>query len=194
MAEISMRHTFTTLVALMSLIPLVSLSAQTERQQVLVGARVRITVPDTMRIGEQPSSARPLMVIGQLVAVSDSTMSVRNEASSGYVTVPLSRVQRLEVSTGSRRGASAVTGGLIGLGVGGILGYAGGEDCDGEGWCFFPREETAVVGALLGAAMGSVVGLIVGRGERWRDTEVPARLSVIPTGTRSISVTSTLRF
>jgi hypothetical protein len=187
-----MRSTFIGLVALLSIIPVVSLAAQTE-PRVLVGKRVRITMPDTMGTSEPPSS-RPLVVIGQLVAFNDSTMSVRNEASAGDVTVARSRVQRLEVSTGSNRGVSAMTGGLIGLGVGGLIGYAGGENCSGEGFCFFPRDELAVAGAFLGAALGSAIGLIVSHGERWRDTALPARISVVPTGTRSIWIASTLRF
>jgi hypothetical protein len=188
-----MKSTFTTVVALMSLMPLASLPAQTEHRA-LVGKRVRVTMPDTMRIGDLPSSARPLVVIGKLVAMSDSTMSVRNDGTSSYVTVPLSRVQRLEVSTGLTRGETAAIGGLIGLGAGGILGYAGGEDCTGNEFICFPREQTAVAGALAGAAIGGVIGFIAGRGERWRDASIPARVSVVPTGTRSIFITSTLRF
>jgi hypothetical protein len=188
-----MRSTFIALVTVLSITAVASLAAQTE-PQVVVGKRVRITVPDTMGTSEPPTSARPLLVIGQLVAFNDSTMSVRNDVTSSDITVSLSRVQRLEVSTGSNRRASAVTGGLIGLGVGGILGYASGDDCSDRQFICFPREETAVAGAFLGAALGSVMGLLVGQGERWRDTAIPARVSVVPTGSRSISVTSTLRF
>lgn len=188
-----MRSTSMALVTLLAITPVVTLAAQTE-PRVLVGKRVRITMPDTMGTSEPPSSARPLVVIGQLVAFNDSTMSVRNEAASGDVTVARSRVQRFEVSKGSNRRASAVTGGLIGLGLGGIIGYAAGDDCSDREFICFPREETAVGGALLGGALGSLVGLLVGHGERWRDTALPARVSVVPTGTRSISVTSTLRF
>lgn len=186
-----MKSTFTTLVALISLIPL-ALPAQTE-QPVPLGGRVRITVTDTTRTGAPPDSA-PRFVIGQLVAFDDSTMSVRNEGGSGDVTVPRSRVQRLEVCTGSTRGRNAIYGAVIGLGVGGILGYAGGENCSDAGWCFFPRDETAVVGAFLGATLGGLIGVVVGHGDRWRETAVPARVTVVPTGARSLSVSSTLRF
>lgn len=188
-----MRSTFIALVTLLSITAVASLAAQAE-PRVLVGKRVRITMPDTMRTSEPPTSARPLLVIGQLVAFNDSTMSVRNEASSGDVTVARSRVQRLEVSTGSNRRASAVTGGLIGLGLGGVLGYAAGDDCSDREFICFPQEETAVAGAFFGAALGSLVGLLVGHDERWRDTALPPRVSVVPTGSRSIWVTSTLRF
>lgn len=188
-----MRSTSMALVTLLAITPVVSLAAQTE-PLVLVGKRVRITIPDTMGTGEPPTSARPLVVIGQLVAFNDSTMSVRNEAGPGDVTLARSRVQRLEVSKGSNRRRSAVTGGLIGLGAGGILGYAAGDDCSDRQFICFPQEETAVAGAFFGAALGSLVGLVVGYDERWQDTALPARVSVVPTHTRSISFTSTLRF
>lgn len=188
-----MRSKFTTLVALLSLVPLVSLPAQTKH---LVGSRVRITMPDTMQTDAPRDSAHSVVVTGQLIAFDDSTMSVRNEAGPGDLTVPLSRVQRFETRTGSNRGTSAMYGFAIGLGVGGILGYAGGEDCSGEAWewCMFSRNETAVFGAVLGAVAGGIIGLIVGHGDRWQEAAVPARISVVPRGTRSISVSSTLRF
>jgi hypothetical protein len=188
-----MRSTSMALVTLLAITPLVSLAAQTE-PLVLVGKRVRITIPDTMGTSEPPTSARPLVVIGQLVAFNDSTMSVRNEAGSADVTLARARVQRLEVSTGSTRGVSAMYGALIGLGAGGILGYAAGDDCSDREFICFPQEETAVAGAFLGAALGGLIGLLVGHGERWQDTALPARVSVVPIGTRSISLTSTLRF
>jgi hypothetical protein len=188
-----MRSRFIALATLLSITAVASAAAQTE-PRVLVGKRVRITMPDTMGTSEPPTSTRPLVVIGQLVAFNDSTMSVRNEASSGDVTVARSRVQRVEVSTGSNRRASAVTGGLIGLGLGGVLGYAAGDDCSDREFICFPQEETAVAGAFFGAALGSLIGLLVGHSERWKETAVPARVSVIPIGTRAISLTSTLRF
>jgi outer membrane lipoprotein SlyB len=187
-----MRSTFTSLVALISLIPFVSLPAQTD-QRVPLGKRVRITMPDTMSAVERPVGGRPLVVIGNLVAMSDSAMSIRNDVTSGYVTVPLSRVQRLEVSTGSDRTTSAVVGGLIGLGIGGVAGYSSGDDCPNGDWLCFPREDTAVIGAVLGAAVGTLIGVLGGRGERWKDASV-RRVTAIPIGTRSIAFTSTLRF
>lgn len=185
-----MRPTFTTLVALLSLIPLVSLPAQTKH---LVGSRVRITMVDTMQTDAPPDSAGSLIVTGQLIAFDGSTISVRNEAGSGDLTVPLSRVQRFEMRRGSTRGTSAMYGFVIGLGVGGILGYAGGDCSSGE-WCLFSRDESAVIGAVLGAVAGGIIGLVVGHDGRWQEAPVPARISIVPRGTRSISVSSALRF
>jgi hypothetical protein len=187
-----MRSTFTTFVALVSLMPLVSLAAQAD-QPALIGTRVRITMPRASydRVGSDIGP--PVFVIGQLVAVSDSTMSVRNEADA-EVTVPLSRVHRVEVSAGSSRAASARRGGLIGVIAGGIVGFAAGEDCTAQDFICFDRPSTAVAGAAVGAGLGGLIGLVVGGVERWRSTEIPARTSVVPTGTGSFLISATLRF
>jgi hypothetical protein len=186
-----MRSTVTILLALVSLIPVAPLGAQIGHTG-LVGSRVRITMPDTMRNLDQPA-ARPLVVIGKLVAMSDSTMLIRNDASTADVAVPLSRVQRLEVGRGSDRGRTARIGGAIGLGFGGILGYVAGDDCSSEDFICFPREETALVGAAIGAVLGAGIGFLAG-GERWQEAAVPTRVSIVPTGARSMVITSTLRF
>lgn len=187
-----MRSILTRLVALLSLFPLLSLPAQTD-QPVLVGKRVRITMPDTIGGVGLAAGGRSLVVIGQLVAISDSTISLRHDANSGDVTVSRSRVQRLEVSHGSNRSKHAVVGGLIGLGIGGVGGYWSGDDCPNGSWLCFSREDTAVIGGIVGAAVGSLIGLLANPGERWREASVP-RVSVVPTGAGSILLTSTLRF
>jgi hypothetical protein len=111
-----------------------------------------------MRAAE-PTEVRPLLLVGKLVASTDSTMSVQNDASTMLSTVPLWRVERLEVSDGSNRGQSELAGAFLGAGIGGLLGYVGGEDCPNEEWVCFSRDGTAAFGALLGAAVGTVVGL-----------------------------------
>lgn len=177
-----MRATFSLLAILLSVIPLASLPAQSE-QAVPAGARVRITTADTS----------PVVVIGELIAVSESAVSVRRELDSGDVTIPRALVYRLEVSDGTNRGASARKGGLIGIVIGGLVGFALGEDCGPDAGICFPRSETAVAGAGVGAAAGALIGFMAGASERWRNTGVPARLSIFPTA-RSISIASTLRF
>ncbi len=186
-----MRPTFTTL-GLLSIISVAPLAAQAD-PGIPVGTRVRITAPDTTQTAERPGDARRLTLVGELVAISDSTISLRNDATSDELTVPLSRVQRLEVSAGSNRGPSAGKGALIGLVLGGVLGFATGDDCSSSDFICFSREDVAAGGAVLGAAVGGVIGLIAGGGERWKATAIP-RVSFMPIGSRSVSIASTLRF
>ena len=79
---------------------------------------------------------------------------------------------------------------VIGLAIGGFVGFAAGDDCSEEDWVCFPRSETAMGGAALGVTIGYVIGLIAGGGERWKETAIP-RVSVVPTGERSIAISST---
>ena len=185
-------RSLTLVVTLASLIVVSSVAAQADEGS-LVGKRVRITTSNPTPRGDHHHAARPVVVIGELTGTSDSTMSLRREATQDEVTVPLSRVQRLEMSTGSDRGASAVKGAVIGLAIGGVLGYATGQDCSQADWICFPRSETATFGAAAGVTIGYVVGLIAGGGERWKDAAIP-RVSLVPTAAGSISVSSTLRF
>ena len=184
-----MKSILTIALALLAAAPL---AAQTE-QAVLVGARVRVTVPDTMPNADPAEKARPLVVVGKVVAVDDSTMLIRNDASEAGVTISRDRIQRFEVGTGTERGRTATIGGVIGLAVGGVLGYASGDDCSDQDFICFPREDTALAGAALGALLGAGIGYLVG-GERWQDAGLPARVGFVPTSSRSMVITSTLRF
>ena len=85
----------TVLVTVTSLIAVASVAAQAD-QGSLIGTRVRITTSNPTLPGDHQRGARPLVVIGELTGTSDSTMSLRREATEDEVTVPLSRVQRLE--------------------------------------------------------------------------------------------------
>ena len=185
-----MRSILTIALALVAAVPL---AAQTE-QALLVGARVRITTPDTMPTAGAAKNPRPLIVVGKLVAVDDSTLLIRNDAGAADVTISRNRIQRFELGTGTHRARKAGIGALIGLAVGGAVGYASGEGCWDENCVFRTfREYNMVVGAVLGAVIGAGMGYLAG-GERWRDAGLPARLGFIPTSSRSMAITSTLRF
>jgi hypothetical protein len=178
-----MRAISTTLVTLMSVISVASLPAQSV-QLVPEGARVRITM----------ATAAPTVVIGDLIAVSDSTVSVRRQDDAGDVTIPRALVHRLELSAGFDRGASARKGGVIGLVIGAVVGFAAGEDCTSEDFICFDRSETGFAGAALGVGVGGLLGYMGGGAERWRDSDVPVRLSVVPSGGRSVSIVSRILF
>ena len=175
-----MRATSTTLLALLSIVGVAS--AQPE-PPVVTGARVRVTTMNS-------SSA----VIGELVAVNDSALLVRRHLDSSDVSIPRTLVHRLEVSRGTTRGASARKGALIGLAIGGVVGFAAGEDCSSEDFMCFDRGTTAAIGMMSGVSIGGLIGLVTGGAERWRDTAVPVSLSVAPTGGGSLSVAGRIAF
>jgi hypothetical protein len=175
-----------------SLIAVSSVAAQADEES-LIGKRVRITTSNPTPPADNQRGARPVVVIGELTATSDSTMSLRRSETMDEVTISLSRVQRLEMSTGSDRGASAAKAAVIGLAIGGVVGAAAGEDCSEADFICFERSATAMGGAAAGMTIGFLVGLIAGGGERWEDTAIP-RVSIVPMGGRSISIGSTIRF
>lgn len=178
-----MRATSTALFAVLSVIAVATMPAQTV-QPVTTGARVRITAANTS----------PAVIVGQLIAVSDSALLIRKQLDSGEVAVPRSSVTRLEVSQGTRRGATARTGGLIGLLIGGVLGYAAGDDCNDTDWVCFDRSSTMAMGASSGAGLGLIIGFIAGSTERWRESGVPMQLSVAPTRVGSLSIIGRIAF
>jgi hypothetical protein len=175
-----MRATSTALLALLAIVGVAS--AQTG-QALPRGARVRIT----------PADPSPV-IVGQLLAVSDSTLMVRRQRGGGDITIPRSLVQRLEVSRGTNRHTSAGWGALVGMAVGGVVGYASGADACYDSWFCLKRPTAALVGGTAGVAAGSLIGLIVGSVERWRDTTVPVNLSIAPTGGGLLSIGGRMAF
>jgi hypothetical protein len=173
-----MKATATALLAALSVLVVGSAPAQAA-QALPQGTRVRIT----------PADPSPV-IVGELIAVSDSILMVRRQRGAGDITIPRSLVQRLEVSRGTNRGARALRGALLGLVIGGVVGYASGND---NGY-WVDRRGAAVLGAATGVAGGSLIGLLVGSFERWRDTAVPISLSVMPTGGQSLSVGGRIAF
>jgi len=182
-----MRIALLLIAVLLGLVP--TLSAQ-RADSIAPGTRVRITLRNT-----QPG-ASPVIVIGPLVALRDSAISVRNDSTSSDVIVPLAQVERLEVSHRDR-GASARNGGLIGILIGGVLGYAAGSDCKAESFVCFDHTDTAMMGASAGAGLGLLLGYLAGGQERWRETTMPFRVSVAPatrTQGRTVRIIKTILF
>lgn len=182
-----MRITLSLVAVLLGLTP--ALSAQ-RAESIAPGTRVRITLRTT-----QPGPS-PVIVIGPLVALRDSAISVRGDSALSDVIVPLAQVERLEVSY-RNRGASARNGGLIGLLIGGVVGYAAGSDCSAESFICFDHTDTAMMGASAGAGLGLIVGYLAGGQERWRETTMPLRISVTPatrTQGRTVRIIKTILF
>jgi hypothetical protein len=171
-----MRATLTALLALLSVVGVVS--AQTT-QTLPRGARVRIT----------PADPSPV-IIGELLAVSDSTLMVRRQRAAGDITIPRYAVLHLEISRGTSRGMSALRGALLGSVIGGVVGYYSGND---NGY-WVDRQGAAILGGITGVATGSLIGLVVGSFERWEDAAVPMRLSVEPMGGGSLSIGGRIAF
>jgi hypothetical protein len=178
-----MKATGTALLAALSVLVVGSAPAQTA-QTLPRGARVRVT----------PLIPLPI-VVGELIAVSDSALLIRRQRGGGDISIRRADVLSVEVSRGTRRAAGAGWGALLGLAIGGVIGFASGNDsCGGDAWFCLNRPWAAGVGATAGLASGSLIGLVVGSFERWRDAGVPTSLSVVPTGGGSLSIGGRIAF
>ena len=112
------------------------------------GARVRITVPDSVR--QAPLTPRSRTVIGTMARATTDTLWL-HVAGPDTVRVPRSALRRIYVSRGVSRSRSAVEQGLFMASIGLSLGVAAN---DGE-----LRRESIGIGAVV-AALGAFMGAL----------------------------------
>lgn len=84
---------------------------------------------------------------------------IKQQASPIYIAVANSQIKELRFIS---RGKGAGQGMGFGLLVGGIVGYAAGEDCPPNAFLCFPREEVAVALGLTAALIGAPIGAALG--------------------------------
>lgn len=160
-----------------------------------IGSRVRVNVA-------ADSLGPAHVIIGTLVAVGDSALLIRPRRirppeTAMEQSVPLSRIQRFEVSTGKSRGTGAKYGGMLGLGAGMLFGFALGdelEDCTSSQLFCLGTSLHVVAGGVLGLGLGAVIGAIVGGGDRWQAQPVPVRVSMAPASDGGFRVAASFVF
>jgi hypothetical protein len=164
---------------------------------IAVGARVRVTAIPFSTRGLGTTSRDP--VVGILIQASGDSLVLRRARDSTRIVVPMSAVQKVEVSEGMRpaklRGAGY--GFVIGVAAGALFGAAiyrepPKRQCTPQEWfCGVQLGPSgagfaAGAGAVLGGVLGAVTGVVVGaKGvERWAPVDLNSlvRLSVLPSG------------
>lgn len=158
---------------LLGFLLLQSSSADAQRGDSLqVGARYRVTLaklPD--RIGPQLPQERWLM--GELTAQRGDSLVLRPHPLTGTVAVPLSAVDRLEISRGVSRGTSAAEN-TIGWGLLGALWSWELYHVGLRGTNFDKPWHAVGTGAAIGAGTGLLTGILFPT-ERWRRVRKPVR-------------------
>lgn len=170
---------------------LIALPTALAAQQVEPGTRVRVSTGPTREWS------------GQVLTIDDNAVTLTGARNwwgwqVGPKTIPLSSVQRLDVSRGGR---SRIEGALWGAGmglvsgaVGGAVGFAGINglrDCDPalrnideeNHFLCFKTSEALYLGSLIGAYFGVPSGALTGfafPGDRWRRASPAARFSIQP--------------
>ena len=140
-------------------------------------ARVRVT----QRATETHSPER---FTGALVAAGRDSLVIGPDRMAGTLVLPVSAVERLEVSRGRRGvGRSALRGAkygfLGGLAVSALFFVAVAVDDGDCGDCFISAEAAAAIGSVMVTSTATLVGGVVGAlspGERWVRVTVPVRI------------------
>ncbi|GAC1651003.1 MAG: hypothetical protein NVS4B3_10720 [Gemmatimonadaceae bacterium] len=159
------------------LAPAAPLAAQRVAPALGSGARVRVTLfaPSTGTLLRAWALGRPdegQQLTGTVVSMGPSEIDVEvdagrfhwNDTATAVIPIPLSRVMRLEVSSGREVSALRVgMGALIGFLVGSSIGQSG-TSCQAGATC--TSERRAWAGAAIGTALGALSGA-VWRKERW---------------------------
>ena len=138
-------------------------------------AQANAPVQPGQRVRLRSAVAQTPELVGVVEAVRPDTLLVRDDDRSVATAVPLTTVDRLQVSRGrhSHWVSGAGIGFVVGAATGAILGVAGHNESD---WIIGPGA-SAFVGAVLlgpiGAGAGAAVGLMV-KTERWETVPLAA--------------------
>jgi hypothetical protein len=127
------------------------------QQSLTPGMRVRILAPEIS----------PSRVIGTVNQVSEDSVTLDVPGRNEPVSIFLEKIERLDVSGGSRsRGIDAA----IGAGIGTGIGAAGCALAHGSGrGHIVSTGEAAGVCALFGAGLGALIGVAIPPVERWKE-------------------------
>ena len=132
---------------------------------VTVGTRVRVWLPESNRQSEGPWSRQLLR--GSVEGVAGDTLRLSVPGAFGAISIPRSSMRRLEVSRGVSRPASAFER-AVGGAIGGAISWAIVNDPRNvRGPHYRTDWQAAGVGAAWGAGIGAVIGLLFPH-ERWR--------------------------
>ncbi|HEX6050522.1 MAG TPA: hypothetical protein VFZ21_14680 [Gemmatimonadaceae bacterium] len=158
-------------------------SASAGAQQLSPGTRVRVK-----------STSLVAPIIGAFQGMRRDTLVIMEEGMSAQQwTFASASVDRLEVSTGVKRGnrGPITRWALIGAGVGAVAGVLAAYALEGSGDSEYNNILSGAVGAGVGAGLGAAWGWRVEQ-EQWRSVPLPRRVGVMPsrTGVRLVFGTS----
>jgi hypothetical protein len=151
--------------------PAAAQTAQTQPPQ--PGQRVMLHLERRQPV----EGVRGRQVLGTLVAVDSTSLSVELSPGATPVRVPLAAVRKTYVSLGvPSRGKSAGLGAVAGIGAGVTNSLTWMKDDTRS------TSENAMIGAIGGALGGALAGALFPR-ERWAEAPRPGSVSVAPTAT-----------
>ncbi|MEJ1240253.1 hypothetical protein WBG78_19080 [Chryseolinea sp. T2] len=101
-------------------------------------------------------------IVGVLAAVDDSTIHLKG--SNGSLRINARAIKSIIIKRKGNVGRGALGGALSGMFLGGIIGFASGDDEPCSGWfCYtYTAEEKALAGAIVGSGLGALLGMGLG--------------------------------
>lgn len=146
------------------------------------GAKVRV------RVG-----SAGVLRIGQLMALDDTTLTMRRGAREGPIVIRRGEITGVEVSAGQHsRWRKTLIGAGIMAGVGAVIGLASGND-SADSFIQLNAGQKALVGVIVLAPVGALIGVASRPGQKWRTVEpgqVRLGLGASPGGGVTVSLTA----
>lgn len=169
-----MKTTIFSMVMILSSLTFINTPAAGQSSQLNPGDKIRVTYTGGM-------SSR---ITGSFSSITDD--SLRFVKSDSTIGLPLSSIQRVDVSVGKKtnEGRGAAIGAAAGGFTLGLIALASDESCGPEDtWCidFFSSGDMFLIGLVAGAAGGAFVGLIAGgltQTDKWQ--RVPLEVALQP--------------
>ena len=144
----------TQLIIWIILVPMLAITSHPVRCQSSSKPKKAKVYTATISVSTQESN-----IIGVLQNVGDSAIYLL--VDSGSVKIPAGVIQEIVIRRKGNVGRSVLTGSLIGLGIGGLVGIAiSTGDCNGANPCF--AGEMPLAFAVIGTGAGAFTGLIIG--------------------------------
>ena len=107
----------------------------------------------------------PFLYQGSLYALQDSSILIKSvviidslDKQTKTIELRIGEIELVEVRRKNRVGIAGIIGAFTGLAVGGVLGFASGDDTNGG----LTASEKAVLGGVTLAIPGALVGVLVG--------------------------------
>ena len=171
-----------------------SISNATSENFLSIGKRIRILAPGV--VYRQTRDGRFYPVLGTINALRRDTIVFESKRYDSLMAVPLSAIQKIEVSKG-KRPRVLLYGGLgflLGTATGFIIGAAASEADRSSDYYIADRIGGALIGGLSGL-LGGIVWSLTAPSEKWGEVPLDKlKIGLIPLRNQEFVITASISF